>query len=80
MNYFSHFVCSVEVEVPIVEALKYLGWANIAKICIIPLSAKPSNYMQAHLVARNFSKLRVPLLSVISHHFLSKREMKLRFD
>ena len=50
MNYFSHFVCSVEVEVPIVEALKYLGWANIAKICIIPLSAKPSNYMQAHLV------------------------------
>ena len=26
----------------------------------IPLSAKPNNYMQAHLVGRNISRLRVP--------------------
>ena len=44
---------------------------------IIPLSTKPNNYMQAHLVGGNISRLRVPPLSVISRHFLSKREMTL---
>ena len=47
----------------------------------IPLSAKPNNCMQAHLVGGNSSRLRVcPLVSfpVLLTHFLSKRETTLR--
>ena len=49
----------------------------------IHLGREINNYMQAHLVGRNISRLRVsPLVSfpILLPHFLSKREMTLRGD
>ena len=50
---------------------------------LIRLGREINNYMQAHLVGRNISRLRVsPLVSfpILLPHFLSKREMTLRGD